>query len=250
MMKKYMLMAAVALALVATTSCSDNEPIAYQNDPALYINNDKDINFSFFYSTNTDGRDTVYAKIHAMGYPSDVARTFELYQMNSGDDDAAQAGVHYVGFDTEEMQKLMVFPAGKSDYEVPIILLKDQSLDDHVVKLKIGIKPNDNFSEGIKEKDSLVVSFSAQALKPTNWDDWYYAFGASWGTVKMKFIIENTGITNFDNVPSDYDYKSYLNTKLQSKLFDYNQAHPDAPLAEADGTLVDFSAPYDPTKPW
>lgn len=243
-------MAAMSLALAATTSCSDNEPIAYENEPALYIDNDKNINFSFFYSTNTDGRDTVYAKIHAMGYPSDTPRSFTLYQMNAGEPNAAQAGLHYIGFDTEEMQKLMVMPAGKSEYELPIILLKDASLDNSVVNLKIGIRPNDNFVEGIKEKDSLVVSFSAQALKPTNWDDWYYAFGSSWGTVKMKFIIENTGITNFDNVPTDTDYKNYLNTKLKSKLFDYNQSHPDAPLAEADGTLVDFSAPYDPTKPW
>lgn len=245
-----MKIAMASVAFASLTSCSDNEPIAYENNPALYIDNDKDISFSFFYSTNKNGRDTVYAKVHAMGYVSDQPRAFTLYQKNAGDADAAQPGTHYVAFDTDEMKKLMVMPAGKSEYELPIILLQDKSLDTRVVKLKVGIRPNENFTSGIKEKDSLMVSFSSQAMKPTNWDDWYYAFGASWGTVKMKFIIENTGLTNFDNVPTDTDYKSYLNTKLRSKLFDYNQAHPDAPLAEADGTLVDFSAPYDPTKPW
>ncbi len=50
-------------------------------------------------------------------------------------------------------------------------------------------------------KDSTVISFSSQAMKPINWKAWYYAFGASWGTVKMRFIIDVTGITNFDEVP-------------------------------------------------
>lgn len=238
---KYML--AVSAALLCLTSCSQNEPTEYVNDPALYIDND-DVSFSFFYSTNTDGRDTVMIKVHAMGYPSDTDRPFTLCQTNLGAADAAEAGRHYVGFDTEEMRRLMVMPAGKSDYEVPVILLQDESLDTKTVRLRIGVTPGDGFSSGVVEKDSVVVTFSSQAIKPGNWDDWYYAFGASWGTVKMKFIIDNTGISDFNTVPTDYDYLYYLNDKLKSKLFDYNEAHPDAPLAEADGTVIDFDNPY------
>ncbi|HCZ22696.1 MAG TPA: hypothetical protein DHU72_04520 [Rikenellaceae bacterium] len=96
---------------------------------------------------------------------------------------------------------------------------------------------------GVVEKDSTVISFSSQAMKPTNWKDWYYAFGSSWGTVKMRFIIDVTGITNFDQVPDDYDYLIYLNGKLKSKMFEYNSTH-DQPLQEADGTLVEFENPY------
>lgn len=238
---KYML--AAAAALLGLASCSQNEPEAYVNEPALYIDSD-DQSFSFFYSTNTDGRDTVLVKVHAMGYPADTDRPFTLYQMNTGAADAAKAGTHYVGFDTEEMQRLMVMPAGKSDYEVPVILLKDESLDTDIVKLKIGVRPNDNFAQGVVEKDTVMVTFSAQATKPSNWDDWYYAFGATWGTVKMKFIIDVTGISDFNKVPDDYDYLIYLNEKLKSKLYDYNEAHPNAPMAEADGTVIDFDNPY------
>ena len=82
-----------------------------------------------------------------------------------------------------------------------------------------------------------------KAIKPTNWKDWYYAFGASWGSVKMRFIIDVTGITNFDNVPDDYDYLIYLNGKLKSKLYEYNSTH-DQPLQEVDGTLIEFENPY------
>ncbi len=241
-MKKYIFIMMAALGILSLASCSENEPMAYEGQPALYFAND-DVDFSFFYAGNAGDSSSVDITVHAMGPVSQADRAFTLYQENAGDDDAAQAGVHYVGFDTEEMKQAMVIPAGKSEVELPVILLKDKSLDAKTVKLKIGIRPNENFSKGVVEKDSTVISFSSQAMKPANWKDWYYAFGSSWGTVKMRFIIDVTGITNFDQVPEDYDYLVYLNGKLKSKLFEYNSTH-DQPLQEADGSLIEFENPY------
>ena len=239
-MKKYIISAMMSLAAVfAMTSCSENEPTDYVGGSALYIDND-DVNFSFFYAQDASDKASVKIKVHAQDLPSDQDRAFQLYQKNEDEADAAQASVHYIGFDSDEMKQVMVMPAGKSEVEVPVFLLKDASLDTQTVKLKIGVKPNENFSAGVVEKDSVVITFSSQAIKPTNWGDWEDAFGSSWGSVKMRFIIDNTGITNFDNVPEDYNYLEYLKNKLNTKLFEYNEAHPDAPLAEADGTLVDF----------
>ena len=241
-MKKYIYLVMVALGILTLASCSENEPMAYEGQPALYFAND-DINFSFFYAESAGDRSSVDITVHAMGPVSDVDRAFTLYQENAGEADAAQSGVHYLGFDTDEMKQAMVIPAGKSEIKLPIVLLKDNSLDTKTVKLKIGIRPNENFGKGVVEKDSTVISFSSQAMKPANWKDWYYAFGASWGTVKMRFIIDVTGITNFDQVPEDYDYLIYLNGKLKSKLFEYNSTH-EQPLQEVDGTLVEFENPY------
>ena len=239
-MKKYILSTLIALAtLFAVSSCSDNEPTDYTGGSALYIDNEA-VSYSFFYAEDASDRASVNIKIHAQGLPSAENRAFTLYQKNAGESDAAQAGVHYLSFDSDEMKQVMVMPAGKNEVEVPVVLLKDASLDTKVVKLKIGVKANENFASGVVEKDSVVISISSQAIKPTNWADWEEAFGSSWGSVKMRFIIDNTGITNFDEVPDDYSYLEYLKNKLSSKLYEYNAAHPDDPLAEADGTLVDF----------
>ena len=108
------------------------------------------------------------------------------------------------------------------------------------MKLTLKVATNENFKVGVSECDSTNITFSSQAIKPTNWKDWYYAFGTSWGSVKMRFIIDNTGITNFNTVPSDINYLIYLNDKLKQKIYEYNTAHPTAPLVEADGTLVEF----------
>lgn len=241
-MKKYIIMAVMMLLTMSFVACSENEPMAYEGDPALYFDN-KDINYSFFYATSDADRNEVEITVHAMGNVTDYDRAFTLYQKNVGEADAAEAGVHYVGFDTDEMKTKMIIPAGKNEVKLPITLIKDASLDTKTVCLKIGVRPNDNFQGGVIEKDSTQILFSSQAIKPNNWKDWYYAFGASWGTVKMRFIIDNTGITNFDNVPDDYSYLIYLNDKLKTKMFEYNASHEE-PLQEADGTLIDFDNPY------
>lgn len=241
MIMKRMLYLMISLCLMV--SCSQNEPLAYENNPAIYIAND-DISYSFFYLETEADKDNVSIKVHAMGQPSDVDRPFLLLQANAGAAGSAVAGKHYLPFDSEEMRKRMVMPAGKNEVDVPVTLYKDASLDLTIVKLLVKVAENENFKVGVVEKEDAEIAFSAQAIKPTNWVDWYDAFGASWGSVKMRFIIDNTGITNFDKVSGDYSYLYYLNNKLKQKLFEYNTAHPDAMLAEADGKLVDFENPY------
>lgn len=225
------------------SSCSQQNPLAYEDNPALYFVGD-DINYSFFYAESSNSKADVYITVHAMGNPADVDRSFTLEQTNEKVIDAAQADVHYLSLSSDEMKKRMVMPAGKNEMKLAITLLKDVSLDLRTVKLTLKVVNNDNFKVGVIEKDTTNIVFSSQAIKPTNWDDWYYAFGASWGSVKMRFIIDNTGITNFDVVPTDTSYLIYLNEKLKQKLYEYNAAHPTTPLAEADGTFVEFENPY------
>ena len=56
----------------------------------------------------------------------------------------------------------------------------------------------------------------------------------------MKFIIDNTGFTDFDGGYQSSDYTNYMASKVIQKLLEYNTNHPDDPLSEADGTLVTF----------
>ncbi len=227
------------------SSCSQQDSLAYEDNPAIYIDSN-DIDYSFFYAQSANLMSDVYVTIHAMGNPSNTDRAFSMEQTNTNATDAAQADVHYLSLSSDEMKKRMVMPAGKNEMKLAITLLKDASLDLKTVKLTLKVDDNDNFKVGVIEKDTINIMFSSQAIKPTNWDDWYYAFGASWGSVKMRFIIDNTGITNFDTVPTDTYYLVYLNDKLKQKLYEYNAAHPGAPLAEADGTLVELENPYRP----
>ena len=135
----------------------------------------------------------------------------------------------------------MIVPTGKAIGHIPVILLRDKSLDLKTVSLKMRIDENEYFRPGIDTQREFLVKTTAQATKPSVWDTrWRYYFGLSWGSVKMRFLIDVTGYTDWENANIDGAYIGYMSALVQQKLLEYNEAHPDAPLSEADGTLVTF----------
>lgn len=246
---------AFLVALVAT-SCTENNMEEYENDPAIYFLNgsvynddgtvssgklQKDsVNQSFFVYDSDKMRDTVYVFVKTMGKVSSTDRPIALVQTNTGDD-AAVPGTHYVPLDDPEVTKHMYVPAGKVYAKIPIILLRDKSLQTSQKRLELEVAKNECFRPGIDAWRKFVITTTDLAVKPAMWDSrWRYYFGPTFGSVKLKFIINATGYTDFDNLPSDYSYITWLKTTVQQAFFDYNKAHPDDPLKEADGTLVTF----------
>ena len=253
-MKTTTLYIAASLALLSVTGCTENEMEGFSESPSVYFMNgsmrdesgayitqDDSVNQSFFIYGDDVTRDTVYIIVNAMGGPANVDRPIALEQTNAGKPDAAVVGVHYIGFDNAEVKDSVCIPAGKVYARVPVILLRDKSLQTQQKRLELRVKQNEYFRPGIDEFRQFIVTTTDLAVKPTYWDTrWKYYFGPTFGSVKLKFIINATGYTDFDNIPSDYSYLTWLKTTVQQAFFDYNKAHPNDPLKEADGTLVTF----------
>lgn len=233
----------------ALTGCKENTALEYENDPCLYFYNGSDRDgfvqkdsaaHTFFVLPNAQMRDTVWIDVCTMGYPEDTDRPFELVLTNADKPNAAVPGKHFVAFDDESIKKYYVLPAGKVRYRMPIIILRDASLNTSTIRFELTIGENAYFKPGINKLAKFVLTTTASAAKPGNWDKgWEYQFGV-WGPVKMKFIIDYVGLTDFSVRPSDFGYLSYLAGKAKQKLFEYNQAHPGNELEEADGTPVEF----------
>ena len=236
------------------TGCEQQNVERYENDPRLYFFRGMDydrvpvfsqgdsITQSFFLLPEDQQRDTVYVALETMGMFSDHARPFRLVQTNVGEPDAAIAGKHYVAFDSEEMQPQMKIPAGCVRYYLPLIVMRDPSVAEAKVRLKIAVEENDYFKIGIDARAKLMVTITAAAERPKNWSSsWSYIFG-DWGAKKMWFLVNYVGVRDFNQVPEDYGYRKYLTAFAIQKLRDYNadEANPDRPLREADGTLVTF----------
>ena len=238
----------IFLLVVGTISCKENTALDYENDPALYFENgtysQKDsIAHTFFIQPNDQMRDTVFVEILTMGYPIDSDRPFVLEQANAGQPGAAIAGKHFVAFDDPEMLEHLKIPKGSVRKSFPLIVLRDPSLELEEVRIELKIGENEYFRPGIDVWTNFVVKTTAMAVKPTTWDTyWKYTFGPTWGSVKMKFIIDNTGFSDFDGGYLASDYGDYLGSKVQQKLLEYNANpnNPDRPLQEADGTIVTF----------
>ena len=146
-----------------------------------------------------------------------------------------------MAFDDPEMLEHLKIPKGSVRKSFPLIVLRDPSLELEEVRIELKIGENEYFRSGIDDWTNFVVKTTSMAVKPTNWDTyWKYYFGPTWGSVKMKFIIDNTGFSDFDGDRLKTDYTNYLSSKVKQKLLEYNTNHPADPLSEADGTLVTF----------
>ena len=239
------------------TSCEKDLPLYDTPDNRLYfdiygVTGDTLVNYSFYYNTGIQ-KDTVWIKLHTIGFASDANRPFELEQVLTGENDA-QAGVQYVAFDNPEVQKYYYIPAGQATARVPVIVLRDASLKQKQYMLKFKIKPNREFIEGFQGKRTMYITISDFLSKPSGWGYYCnYLFG-EYGIAKHQFMIEATGkkwdsaYLNEIHVESnmgdrDSGLMNYLNGFLRNALSEYNaerQAQGLGNLTESDGTVVSF----------
>lgn len=242
-MKKLSVFIGMVVSLLTVMSCQENQMEPFKNDPAIYFTRNDgqsdSINYSFFVLPSSVLRDTVYVRVYALGELADYDRPVKIVQTNVGKPQAAKAGVHYIPFDSPEVQKLFCIPAHKAYVDLPIIVLRDQSLISDEKRLELSVEKNEHFRVGIQEWSRFLVTISDLTTKPKLWDSiWKYYLGDSWGVVKMHFLIQSTGYTEWETVPSDYSYLVWLSATAKQALLDYNKAHPDQPLCEPNGDLV------------
>lgn len=238
------------LLLLVTASCKENEAFFYENDPAIYFANEPKVNngqldsipYSFFVAPNSVVDDTVHVKVCLSGLLADYDRSIKLVQTNVGEEDAAIPGVHFIAFDDPSVVDSVCMPRGKAVAYIPVVLLRDVSLKSKEKRLKLSVEQNEHFRPGVNDLRTFTVIIADFTIKPKLWDSvWKYYFGPTFGSEKLRFIIQVTGFTDFDEYPTDFQLGNHLSTVFQQKLAEYNEAHPDTPLAESDGTLVGFN---------
>ena len=247
----------VVMLLFVTTACEQFQGIEYSDEPTLNFTINTDLNtgarkdsltHSFFMNPPNpdleiiDGKEyqTIYIDIFTMGILSSENRLVSFYQQNEGQADAAIAGIHYIPFDDERVKNKMFIPAGANKASVPVVLINDESLQTQTVRLVLGINPNEYFSGGVTELSQFKLRVTAMASKPSIWDNyWADSFGRSWGTEKMRFLINSTGYTDWEERVKDSYLLLYMK-RINQKRFE--EEHPaDNPLLEADGTVVSFT---------
>lgn len=225
------------LVMALGSACDDNDLDMYDNDPKLYFFKGN-YNYGEIYQpadsvvytfrTAIPGitQDTIYIWAWIMGLPSDGDRAFALEQVVTGGAREAVSGRHFLPFDDRAYDSLLVVPAHVEKFRVPVIVLKDPSLDEEEVRLEIRFKTNQNFKTGIAEQQHFTILFSNLMSKPANWDrSWRYSFG-EWSSDKMEFVIKYLGITEFDDPSSDVGEWNYLKALAIQKLLEHKDEYP------------------------
>lgn len=217
--------------------------------------------YSFSLRSATLGKeltsDTVWFEVSTMGRLSDQNRPVELEQIMTGENDAVE-GVHYLAFNDPQLLTKSFIPANKNTAMIPIVVLRDASLEEHSVNLQFTFKDNGYFKPGYAAFSTQTLIISDPLSKPTNWDSYYcdYDFGA-YTERKHELMIEWTG-NNWDEdyldelFASDTGYVDYLSQWFINKLEEENQKRLDAGLdiyrepTDSDGDGVNDPVSFEP----
>lgn len=252
MKKKYFLIA--LLAIVFFPSCKKDQVkifddvarIQFGQDPSLFYKPQYDMNDTlksktFVYDAPEIVRDTVYFDLYTLGKVSKTDRSFTLKQEEIPGANNAVAGKHYVSFDDASVKNLYVVKAETAYLRVPVVVLRDPSLKEEMVVLKIVIVPDNNFQPGEPTKIWRKVGITDQLSMPDTWAQMTSYFG-KYSRVKHQFFIDVTGEKwdedLFQQFRASISMMNYYRTVVKTALVDYNNAHPGDPLTDEDGDLV------------
>lgn len=262
--------------LCLSVSCKKSEIKLYNDGARIQLMDSISAAFSFIYEPKSVVRDTFFLDVRTIGGLTNYDRLIKLEQVPEFRDsivfhpttklpvdtikiavaNQAQAGVHYVGFDSPEMKPLLVMKADQVTAKLPIILLRDASLENVSYRLRIAIRANDDFMLGETKSLAKTLSFSDRLERFYSWRldnstaPAWLAFG-KYSTVKHQFMYEviDEPIDEawYQAVVSIGALQHYKN-KLKQALIDFNK-NPDnlssgkAPLLEGGPGSVAITFP-------
>lgn len=228
------------------------------DDGHTYLKNNTDTILSYSFVYNSLETDEVPVGVKTIGMLSDRDRTVSIRQVPTGLADAVP-GVHYVALTDPWYNGKLVIPAGKTSAQLPIKVLRDASLKDGAVNLRLQIVENEYFRPGIAIRTELLVTLSDQLSKPENWHAQTVRHFGAYGPVKHQFMIDASGEKIDENyflelgfmmgggfAPTfDESYVGYTVARFREKLAAENLRRqgltpPLEALKEADGNLVSF----------
>lgn len=200
------------------------------------------LDYSFFYTEGSPAEDIVLVDIRLTGKLSDTDLRLPLVQLNAGEPGAAVAGVHYVAFDDPRVADQIIIPAGQAAVAIPVIIKNTDDMKTAEFALELGFKPDDNFVPGLKDNAQFTINITAMAVKPAMWDEYYAGVLGTWGQAKMKFLIDEVGLLDYEmQLSYNTDLARYWGIRARAKLTEYETEH--GPLYEADNTTrVTFDA--------
>lgn len=179
-------------------SCKRNSEVFFNDQPSIYFQGDRDIDFTF--SKYRSSEVTLHIPVEIGGYSKSIDRNFSLQVLP--DSTTAVEGMHY-----KITMPVITMPADSFKIHIPIRLMNtDPKLKNEKVRLYLRLQPNENFVSGIYNKQDLSLYISDILIKPKIWDAVYSGFFGTYSQAKHRKILE---IANITEIPDVYDGGSY-----------------------------------------
>ena len=149
-------------------SCEEKYDMYSEPDNRLNIISDTLINYTFTIKPASVMLDTVWVRVQTMGLLSDQDRVVKFEQVEA-DSLNAEPGVHYVAFDDPRVKDLYYIPAKRNYADLPVLVMRDASLKEKTVNLKIRLAESADFKVGYADKSWTMITISDMLVKPTLW---------------------------------------------------------------------------------
>ncbi len=246
------------LLAVLSIACSKDEIMTFSDVNRIQFGNVETItnaydtsledslqNFTFVYHSSDVTIDTAFFKVFTSGGPVNYDRYFTLNQISVEGVENAIEEVHYLPFNESDTEQVQVIKAGEVSSDCGVILLRDPSLQESKVTLLFELVASDEFHLGNEDYLRRKLTITDQLTKPNYWDASItnYHFG-KYSKVKHRFMIDFTGKRWDDDdiieVKANYSELLYWDGVLSKALLAYNNEHPNDPLKDEDGDLVEF----------
>lgn len=190
----------ILIALVAFASgCSKAEELMYSDISRVQLTDTAALNSTFVYDGSEVTRDTVYVSINTIGDISSQDRAVKIVQITDPSIlNPAVAGQHFLPFDDASLKALMVVKANAVTAKLPIVLLRDPSLKEKTVRLRLELVANDQFGLGEQKSRAITIVFSDRLERFYSWRvdatqaPTFLAFG-KYSTTKHQFMIDQLG---------------------------------------------------------
>lgn len=241
------------------TSCSKNEPKKFSDVSRLqfgptqnrinyepYSLNDTLKNHTFYYTPDVEQK-IINFDLYTIGNVADHDRVFKIEQVILEGVENAIPGVHYKAFDSGEMAKYYVIPKDSVHVFVPVVMLKDKSLDSKIVTLKFQLVANEEFQLGEVKKLWRKLTFTSMLNIPSLWSNVNNILG-SYSVVKHEFMIEKSGLKWDDElietITTDAATPKYWQAFFVDELIKENKRREENlldPLEDENGLIIKFN---------
>ncbi|MEQ2978620.1 DUF4843 domain-containing protein [Butyricimonas faecihominis] len=244
-MKKKIYYAAAFLLATGWIGCQKAEYELFNDVARVQMGGNDEISVDFFYIDKSIKRDTAYLTVNTIGDPENKFRKIAFKQISEYDieytydnkgnlidsvvtekPNKAIPGIHYIPMDDPEMESLLVIAPNMVTAQIPIILLRDTSLEREEFRLCLQLEETSDFLLGESKQLSRTILFADKLIKPNKWDQYEDIFWGTYSTRKHAFMTEVIGQKINDewflNIRKDYAEKNFWKGKCKEALQEYN----------------------------
>jgi hypothetical protein len=236
-MKNYSIsIISLILTLTLFSSC-EKEGFYYQDvdrvrieGPYKWAVNTDSLEFSFITTPSGINQIEMEITVYVMGFAADKDRVVKI-GINSSKTTATSS--HF------SCPLQVTVPAKSLSATFPVLLKRTSDLQQNTVRLYVELEESSDFKVGVAERDHLLIKWNDILSMPKNWSELEQFFG-SFSLVKYRFMINNTGITEFSATTMSWAQLMNYKIILRNALDEYNAANPGNPLKDENGQFVTF----------